>query len=155
MKPRISSSPRTATSESNRPRIWLRRPWPKASPYVASAVRAHRRHELSICKPAKFARVVGLGVLTGFRSRQRLLRSSAGTVYNDAAELLAQLDDALTGRIPSTVRLTYAESPPRLMQRALDEAQRGTADEAPIGCVIANGGSRVIGAAWQPVQPYR
>ena len=94
---------------------------------------------------AKFAGVVGLGVLTGFQSRQRLLRSGARATYNDAAELLAQLDDALQAASPSTVRLT-TQVLTELMQQALDEAQRGfAAGEAPIGCVIANGSGQVIG----------
>lgn len=94
---------------------------------------------------AKFAGVVGLGVLTGFQSRQRLLRSGARAVYKDAAELLAQLEAALQTASPGTIRLT-TQVLTELMQQALDEAQRGFAGgEAPIGCVIADGNGQVIG----------
>lgn len=94
---------------------------------------------------AKFAGVVGVGVLTGFQSRQRLLRSGARTVYKDAAELLAQLDAALQAASPSTIRLT-TQVLAQLMEQALDQAQRGLADgEAPIGCVIADGSGQVLG----------
>lgn len=94
---------------------------------------------------AKHAGVVGLGILSGFQSRQSLLRSGARAVYGSATELLARLDEALRVASPSAIRITerVQES---LMREALAEAQRGSeAGETPIGCVIADGDGQVIG----------
>lgn len=101
---------------------------------------------------ATLAGVVGLGVLTGFQSRQSLLRSGARCVYTNATELLAQLDEALRSASPSAIRIT-SQVQEELMREALAEAQRGSeAGEVPIGCVIADGNGKVIGRGHNQVR---
>jgi HAD superfamily hydrolase (TIGR01509 family) len=96
-------------------------------------------------RAAKLAGVVGLAVLTGFQSRQRLLRNGARAVYEDTAEVLAQLDQALRVASPSALHITQ-ELLTALMREALVEAQKGCdAGELPIGCVIADGSGKIIG----------
>jgi HAD superfamily hydrolase (TIGR01509 family) len=93
---------------------------------------------------AKLAGVIGLGVLTGSRSRHGLLRAGARVVYKDVAELLEQLDAVLHLVSPSAIHLT-AGVLEALMREALAEARRGLASgEAPIGCVVADGSGQVI-----------
>jgi phosphoglycolate phosphatase-like HAD superfamily hydrolase/tRNA(Arg) A34 adenosine deaminase TadA len=93
---------------------------------------------------AKLAGVIGLGTLTGFQSRQSLLRAGARVVYTDIAELLESLNEALHLASPTAIHLTTAALE-GLMREALAEARRGLASgEAPIGCVLADGGGHII-----------
>ena len=93
---------------------------------------------------AKHAGVVGIGVLTGFQTRATLLRSGARAVFEDAAELLKKLDEALRSASPAAIRAT-SEVLEALMREALVEAQRGyDSGELPIGCVLADGNGQVV-----------
>lgn len=99
------------------------------------------RHDMRI---AKLAGVIGLGTLTGFQSRQSLLRAGARAVYTDIAELLESLSAALHLASPTAIHLT-ATALEELMREALAEARRGLASgEAPIGCVLADGSGQII-----------
>jgi len=96
---------------------------------------------------AKHAGVIGLGVQTGFQSRQSLLRHGARAVFSEASELLAKLDEALHLASPTAIRLTSAVLE-ELMRAALCEAERGLeVGEAPIGCVLADGTGHIIAAS--------
>lgn len=93
---------------------------------------------------ARRAGVIGLGVLTGYQSRETLLRSGARAVWDDSQALLAQLDAALRIASPASVRLTRPVLE-ALMREALAEARLGLASgETPIGCVIADGAGQIV-----------
>jgi tRNA(Arg) A34 adenosine deaminase TadA len=93
---------------------------------------------------AKLAGVIGIGVLTGSRTRHSLLRAGARLVYEDLAELLERLDEMLHLASPTSIHLT-ANVLEGLMREALAEARLGLANgEAPIGCVVADGSGQVI-----------
>jgi membrane protein len=93
---------------------------------------------------AKHAGVIGLGVLTGYQSAQTLKESGARAVYDDLAEILAKLDEALRRASPAPISLTSSVME-RLMHSAMVEARRGlAAGEAPIGCVLADGEARIV-----------
>jgi HAD superfamily hydrolase (TIGR01509 family) len=93
---------------------------------------------------AKHAGVIGVGVLTGYQSKQTLKQSGARAVYADVGEVLARLDEALRQAAPARVRLT-ADVLETLMRDALAVAREGlAAGEAPIGCVLADGDGRVV-----------
>lgn len=105
------------------------------------AMIGNTRYDMRI---AKLAGVIALGVLTGFQSRQSLLRAGARVVYANIAELLERLDEALHLASPTAIHLTRAALE-GLMREALKEAQRGLASgEAPIGCVLADGSGQII-----------
>ena len=93
---------------------------------------------------AKHAGVIGLGVLTGYQSRETLKHSGARAVYRDVAEMLDNLHDVLHRASPTIVHLT-SELLESLMREALGAAREGLASgEAPIGCVVANGKGEIV-----------
>lgn len=98
---------------------------------------------------AKRAGVLTLGVLSsglGFDERA-LVSAGARRTWRDVAHLGAELDDVLRTASPGSARLTAALLE-RLMREALAVADEGmAAGEAPIGCVIADGGGRVLARA--------
>ena len=90
------------------------------------------------------AGVVCLGLLSGGKSREELLGGGARGVWTDCAALLEQLDGALHLASPGRGRLT-AGLLEQLMRSALEEAREALrAGEAPIGCIVADGDSRVL-----------
>lgn len=93
---------------------------------------------------AKHAGVIGLGVLTGYQSRETLKQSGARAVYSDVAEMLDELHDVVHRASPTAVHLT-TELLENLMSEALAAAREGMASgEAPIGCVVADGHGRIV-----------
>jgi HAD superfamily hydrolase (TIGR01509 family) len=98
---------------------------------------------------AKRAGVVTLGVLSsglGFDERA-LISAGARRVWRDVDHLRAELDDALAVASPGRARLTLGLLE-RLVRDALAVAEEGmAAGEAPIGCVIADGGGTVLARA--------
>src|SRR4051794_14312696 len=93
---------------------------------------------------AKHAGVIGLGVLTGYQSRETLKQSGARAVYSDVAEMLDKLHDVLHRASPTAIHLT-TELLENLMREALAAAREGMASgEAPIGCVVANGRGEIV-----------
>jgi HAD superfamily hydrolase (TIGR01549 family) len=56
-------------------------------------------------KAAARAGVISIGVLTGGYSREELLDAGATAVYDDVAELLAELDDSPIADLPASVTL--------------------------------------------------
>jgi beta-phosphoglucomutase-like phosphatase (HAD superfamily)/tRNA(Arg) A34 adenosine deaminase TadA len=93
------------------------------------------------------AGVVCLGLLSGGKSREELLGAGARGVWQDCAALLEELEDALRLASPGRGRLT-AGLLEQLMRSALEEAREALrAGEAPVGCIIADGDSRVLARA--------
>jgi beta-phosphoglucomutase-like phosphatase (HAD superfamily)/tRNA(Arg) A34 adenosine deaminase TadA len=90
------------------------------------------------------AGVVCLGLQSGGKSREELLGGGARGVWTDCAALLEQLDGALHLASPGRGRLT-AGLLEQLMRSALEEAREALrVGEAPIGCIVADGDSRVL-----------
>jgi HAD superfamily hydrolase (TIGR01509 family) len=90
------------------------------------------------------AGVVCLGVQSGGKSREELLGAGARGVWSDCAALLEQLEAALHLASPGRGRLTLGVLE-QLMRSALEEAREALrAAEAPIGCVVVDGDSRVL-----------
>jgi phosphoglycolate phosphatase-like HAD superfamily hydrolase/tRNA(Arg) A34 adenosine deaminase TadA len=130
---------------------------PRAS-VVAAAV-----HTLALCPAqcamigdapadataARRAGVVTLGVLSGGTGDERALVSAgARRVWRDVGHLRQELDEALHVASPGAARLT-SELLDRLMREALAAARDGmAAGEAPIGCVVADGGGGVIASGY-------
>jgi HAD superfamily hydrolase (TIGR01509 family) len=93
------------------------------------------------------AGVTCLGVLSGGKTVEELLGAGARGVWRDCAELREHLDEALTLASPVPGRLT-ADLLAQLMRSALEEAREGLrGGEAPIGCILTNGDSRVVARA--------
>jgi HAD superfamily hydrolase (TIGR01509 family) len=93
---------------------------------------------------AKHAGVIGLGVLTGYQSKETLKQSGARAVYPDVARMLDTLHDVLHRASPTAAHLT-CDLLERLMNEALAAAREGlAAGEAPIGCVIADGNANIV-----------
>lgn len=93
---------------------------------------------------AKHAGVVLLGVTAGGHDPAVLLASGARAAWADAADLLANLDDALRIASPGALHLTQ-RALEDLMRQALAAADEGMrAGEAPIGCVLARGDGEVV-----------
>ncbi len=93
---------------------------------------------------ARRAGAVALGVLTGAHPREALHRAGARAVYDDVADLLENLDEALHRAAPAEIAFT-PERLNALMDEALSEARAGLSEgELPIGSVIARGDGRVV-----------
>lgn len=96
---------------------------------------------------ARRAGVTCLAVCSGGKPAAELLGGGARGVWRDCADLLNDLDEALTVASPARGRLT-ADLLAQLMRAALEEAHDGLrAGEAPIGCVIADGDHRIVARA--------
>jgi HAD superfamily hydrolase (TIGR01509 family) len=94
---------------------------------------------------ARQAGVVTIGLLAGHMNDARtLLQAGARVVYEDPADVLAHLDEALARVSPTRVRLTR-ERMEAMMREALGAAEEGTAaGEAPIGAAIFDGDGRLV-----------
>jgi HAD superfamily hydrolase (TIGR01509 family) len=92
-----------------------------------------------------------LGVRSGGKTEAELREGGARGVWNDAADLLAHLDEALTVASPASGRLT-GDLLEQLMRSALEEAREGLrAGEAPIGCIVTDGDRRMLARAHNQV----
>jgi HAD superfamily hydrolase (TIGR01509 family) len=97
---------------------------------------------------ARRAGVVSLGLLCGGNSSEALLSAGARQTYADPADLLAQLDEAISSASPGSLHLTQ-EALETLMRSALLQAEAGlAAGEAPIGSVLARGDGTIIAAGF-------
>jgi HAD superfamily hydrolase (TIGR01509 family) len=104
---------------------------------------------------AKHAGVIGLGVLSGYQSREMLKQAGARLVYQDVAEMLDKLHDAVHRASPTMVHLT-TELLESLMREALAAAREGMAvGEAPIGCVVAEGQGRIVACGFNRLNQSR
>ncbi len=93
---------------------------------------------------ARRAGLVFLGVTFGGNSEKTLRRTGARRVFADAADLLANLDDALSLASPAAVRLDHPTSS-ALMRDALAIATEGLVHgEVPIGSVLAQGDGTIV-----------
>jgi HAD superfamily hydrolase (TIGR01509 family) len=96
---------------------------------------------------AKHAGVVGLGLLTGYSSRETLKRAGARGVCQDVNEVLKRFDEIARLASPAPIKLT-AQLLETLMGEALGVAREALGKgEAPIGCVLANGLGHVVARA--------
>jgi HAD superfamily hydrolase (TIGR01509 family) len=96
---------------------------------------------------AKHAGVVGLGLLSGYSSRETLKRAGGRGVWRDVAEVLERFDEVTRLASPAPIKLT-AQLLESLMGEALKVAREALAKgEAPIGCVLANGLGQVVASA--------
>jgi HAD superfamily hydrolase (TIGR01509 family) len=92
-----------------------------------------------------WAGLVCLGVTTGPHTAAQLHHAGARAVYDDLADLHANLDDALALASPGE-RVVTAALLERLMDAALEEARRGMeADQVPIGSVLARSDGTILG----------
>ena len=81
--------------------------------------------------------VAGIGVATWIYGADALVGAGARIAYDDVADLLAHLDEALHAVSPGSEALT-ADRLETMMDEALAEARRGAeAGEVPIGAVVA------------------
>jgi phosphoglycolate phosphatase-like HAD superfamily hydrolase/tRNA(Arg) A34 adenosine deaminase TadA len=81
--------------------------------------------------------VAGIGVTTWIYGADALVGAGARIAYDDVADLLAHLDEALHAVSPGSEALT-ADRLETMMDEALAEARRGAeAGEVPIGAVVA------------------
>jgi HAD superfamily hydrolase (TIGR01509 family) len=100
---------------------------------------------------ANWAGVTALGVRSGGKTDQELFAAGVRGVWQDAADLRAHLDDALTVASPIPARLTR-DLLVQLMHAALEEARDALrAGEVPIGCVVADGDRRILAGAHHQV----
>lgn len=91
------------------------------------------------------AGVVCLGLLTGVHDAAAMRRAGARTVYDDPADLLVHLDEALRQASPNTISFTE-ERVAAFMEEALEEARAGLEKgELPIGSVLLRGDGVVLG----------
>ena len=98
------------------------------------------------------AGVVTLGVTCGGNPADVLRTAGARRVYRDAADLLAQLDAALSAASPTVAHLTCSTLN-FLMGEALAAAAAGLAEgEVPIGAVLADTDGSIIARGWDRVQ---
>jgi tRNA(adenine34) deaminase len=73
-------------------------------------------------------------------------------VYRDPADLLAQLDDALSIASPGSAHLTQ-DVLEHLMREALNQAKLGMSrGEVPIGAVIARGDATIVAGGYNEMQ---
>jgi beta-phosphoglucomutase-like phosphatase (HAD superfamily)/tRNA(Arg) A34 adenosine deaminase TadA len=101
------------------------------------------------------AGVASLGVLSGGKTREELLGGGARGVWDHCAALLEELESALHLASPGPARLT-AGVLEQLMRSALEAAREGLRiGEAPIGCVIADGDTRVLARSRHAVAERR
>jgi HAD superfamily hydrolase (TIGR01509 family) len=97
---------------------------------------------------ARDAGVVCLGLTCGGHPEPALRGAGAREVWRDAADVLANLDDALDKASPGPVRLTRQRLE-GLMREALAAAREGMdAGEAPIGCALARSDGTVVARAY-------
>jgi HAD superfamily hydrolase (TIGR01509 family) len=90
------------------------------------------------------AGVVCLGVRCGGNSTAALRGAGARAVWNDPADLLTHLDEALDLASPGPARWTQ-ELAERLMREALAAAREGlAAGEPPAGCVLVRNDGTVL-----------
>jgi HAD superfamily hydrolase (TIGR01509 family) len=95
----------------------------------------------------KGAGVVCLGVLSGGNTASALLAAGARSVWRDAADLLAHLDDVLQRASPGTARLSV-DMLERLMREALCAAREALErGEVPIGCLLVRGDGTLVSRA--------
>lgn len=97
---------------------------------------------------AKMAGVLTIGLLCGGNPRETLQEAGARAIYEDAADLLAHLDEALERVSLGSAHLTQKVME-TLMCEALSAAREGaTQGEVPIGSVLARGDGTIIVRGW-------
>ena len=99
---------------------------------------------------ARLGGVSCLGVLSSKMGVQAEVLQAAGAraVYDNCADILRRLDDALHIASPLKISLT-TEKLHGLMRAALECARNGMADgEVPIGSVLANGTGEIVARGW-------
>jgi HAD superfamily hydrolase (TIGR01549 family) len=97
---------------------------------------------------ARHAGVISLGVRCGGNTDDALLSAGMRKIFQDPADLLQQLDNALHIASPGELHLTTGIIQ-RLMRAALAAAEEGLSNgEAPIGSVLARGDGTLIAKGW-------
>lgn len=98
-------------------------------------------HDAEACKRAG---VVCLGVMCGGHPSEKLIGAGAREAWQDAANLLEHLDEALETASPGQARITR-ELQETLMRAALETARDGMKNgEVSIGAVLARGDGTII-----------
>jgi HAD superfamily hydrolase (TIGR01509 family) len=93
---------------------------------------------------ARGAGVIGIGVETGYQSRDTLKSHGAREVYAAVDDILERLGEALHRASPTRVRLTR-EVMERLMREALSVAKHALdTGEAPIAALLTDGDGRIV-----------
>lgn len=96
---------------------------------------------------AKHAGVVVIDLLSGGHPAGALHRAGARLVYDDAADLLHHLDDALRKASPARLRLKSATLE-KIMDHALAAAERAMQQgDVPIGAALLDGDGRLVASA--------
>jgi HAD superfamily hydrolase (TIGR01509 family) len=91
--------------------------------------------------------VACIGLTCGGQTREALREAGARVVYEDPADLLDHLEDALRIASPGSLHLTH-DALRSLMREGLEVARAAlSAGEAPIGCALARGDGTVIARA--------
>ena len=84
-----------------------------------------------------------------------LQAAGARAVYDNCADIMRHLDEALHIASPLKISLT-TEKLQELMRAALDCAREGmTNGEVPIGSVLANGNGEIVARGWNQVNKTR